>query len=47
MYEYLIQAVPKGLLLEEIEGWFNIRGKDGWELCGRDWGCCIFKRLIK
>lgn len=26
--------------------YFNTRGANGWELCGIDYGCLIFKREI-
>lgn len=30
----------------DLEYELNILGRDGWELCSIDWGCCIFKREI-
>lgn len=32
--------------VEDIELELNYEGANGWELCGIDWRCLIFKREI-
>ena len=40
-WEYRITALPKYV---ELVKDLNMEGEDGWELCGIEYGCCIFKR---
>lgn len=43
-WEYQLVPQPRNKSALELEEYLNDNGKDGWELCGIDYGCFIFKR---
>lgn len=43
-WEYMLVLQPKTPTVAEDD--LNSLGMDGWELCGIDYGCFIFKRPI-
>ena len=45
-YEYQLVTMPRGSSVD-IENFLNEYGIEGWELCGIDYGCFVFKRKVK
>ena len=43
-WEYQMEPMPRNKTVKEIEDYLNYYGNDGWELCGIEYGCFIFKR---
>lgn len=45
-YKVILQSRFNGETTQILQDSFNACGEEGWELCGIDWGCLIFKREI-
>lgn len=45
-WEYKLVRYKGAASYTEIEDDLNERGNEGWELCGNEYGCFIFKRPI-
>lgn len=45
-YQFIKQSTLSLRTTDALLKYFNMHGADGWELCGIDYGCLIFKREI-
>jgi len=46
MFEYKLVPQPRCQTIAEVETFLNDYGKQGWALCGIDYGCFILKRSL-